>query len=101
MPAGTVSGRRPEASRRRAAGADPGPGASFSPSSPAAASPPPCCRPGKLNNTYWESRVRSEHGLGAGPGVPPRTPPPRRRLMEVNINSNNNSNSTTPDSGCG
>ena len=34
----------------------------------------PASRPGKLNNSYWEERVRAETRL------PPRTPPPRRRL---------------------
>ena len=32
---------------------------------------------GKLNNSYWEQRVQAEHSL------PPRTPPPRRKLIDI------------------
>ena len=35
----------------------------------------PWTKPGKLNNSYWEKRVQAEHSL------PPRTPPPKRKLM--------------------
>ena len=37
----------------------------------------PWARPGKLNNSYWENRVKSEEA------VPARTPPPRRRLVTL------------------
>ena len=37
----------------------------------------PWARPGKLNNSYWENRVKSEDA------VPARTPPPRRRLVTL------------------
>ena len=37
----------------------------------------PWTRPGKLNNSYWENRVKSEEA------VPARTPPPRRRLVTL------------------
>ena len=43
----------------------------------------PWARPGKLNNSYWENRVKTEHGL------PPKTPPPRRKLMDVGVGYNN------------
>ena len=42
-------------------------------------------RPGKLNNSYWENRVRAETVTGSG--LPPRTPPPRRRLVEIGSDS--------------
>ena len=38
----------------------------------------PWARPGKLNNSYWENRVKSEESQ-----VPARTPPPRRRLVTL------------------
>ena len=37
----------------------------------------PWTKPGKLNNSYWEKRVQAEHSL------PPRTPPPKRKLMGI------------------
>ena len=37
----------------------------------------PWVRVGKLNNSYWENRVRSEES------APARTPPPRRRLVTL------------------
>ena len=37
----------------------------------------PWARPGKLNNSYWENRVKSEAA------TPARTPPPRRRLVNL------------------
>ena len=39
-------------------------------------------RPGKLNKSYWEERVRAETRL------PPRTPPPRRRLRDMDERRN-------------
>ena len=39
-------------------------------------------RPGKLNKSYWEERVRAETRL------PPRTPPPRRRLRDMDERMN-------------
>ena len=37
----------------------------------------PWTKPGRLNNSYWEKRVQTEHGL------PPRTPPPKRKLRGI------------------
>ena len=37
----------------------------------------PWARPGKLNNSYWERRVKEEEA------TPARTPPPRRRLVTL------------------
>ena len=37
----------------------------------------PWARPGKLNNSYWEKRVRCEES------APARTPPPRRRIVAL------------------
>ena len=37
----------------------------------------PWTKPGRLNNSYWEKRVQAEHSL------PPRTPPPKRKLMGI------------------
>ena len=34
-------------------------------------------KPGKLNNFYWEKRVKDESSL------PPKTPPPKRKLREM------------------
>ena len=39
-------------------------------------------RPGKLNNSYWENRVKADHVLVS---LPPKTPPPKRRLMDVSV----------------
>ena len=37
----------------------------------------PWTKPGRLNNSYWEKRVKAEHAL------PPRTPPPKRKLRGI------------------
>eukprot|EP00092_Neocalanus_flemingeri_P005238 GFUD01005631.1.p1 GENE.GFUD01005631.1~~GFUD01005631.1.p1 ORF type:complete len:1719 (+),score=531.92 GFUD01005631.1:116-5272(+) len=37
----------------------------------------PWTKPGRLNNSYWEKRVQAEHAL------PPRTPPPKRKLRGI------------------
>ena len=34
-------------------------------------------QPGKINNSYWEQRLQSEQSL------PPRTPPPRRKILDM------------------
>merc|ERR1711915_296549 len=34
-------------------------------------------QPGKINNSYWEHRLQSEQSL------PPRTPPPRRKILDM------------------
>ena len=35
--------------------------------------------PGKLKVSHWENRVKNEEGL------PPRTPPPRRKILNVDV----------------
>ena len=50
-------------------------------------------RPGKLNNSYWENRVKADHGLEM---LPPKTPPPKRRLMDVSVVNNGRWEATIP-----